>query len=540
MAQLLHPLAAPHTLLRASSLAVVAMLGAAGVGAQTANTMVPAPAVSFAIRGFSIKGDNPLSQNETSRVLAPFLRTDATMDVLQKATTALEAALRDAGFGLHRVSLPPQSVSDTVVLDIVKFTIGKVDIEGNSVYSTANIRASVPELTEGGAPNFKRLAVQTSIANENPGKQISVSLRESNQADKIDATVQVKESKPWNFSVAMANSGAASSGNDRTTFSGGYNNLFGSDHQFNAAYTTSLERARDVKQIGLSYRIPVYRANGVLGLSYTESDVLGNFGTFTSTGQGRTVGLNYIFHFSPEGGRRSYFNVGIDDKLFKASVINGIAIGVDRRTRPITLGYTMRSEADTSAWSYNLDGLINTTTASPANSLEAYQAEDSRIATQVFRVFHAGANYSTTFGNNWLWGMRGLFQTSNHALISGEQFGLGGVSSVRGAPDRVITGDKGLSTSLELTTPELAPGLRTSAFIDAGWLQNNRVDGTAKLAQDKLASAGIGLRFASQSGFNLNADYGRVITGSALPLSSNSNSPQKGAEKLHLNLLVRF
>jgi hypothetical protein len=51
----------------------------------------------FAIRGFDITGDNPLPGSETTRILAPFLRADATMDTLQKATAALEAALKARG-----------------------------------------------------------------------------------------------------------------------------------------------------------------------------------------------------------------------------------------------------------------------------------------------------------------------------------------------------------------------------------------------------------------------------------------------------------
>jgi hypothetical protein len=33
---------------------------------------------------------------------------DATIETLQKATAALEEALKERGFGLHRVVLPPQ------------------------------------------------------------------------------------------------------------------------------------------------------------------------------------------------------------------------------------------------------------------------------------------------------------------------------------------------------------------------------------------------------------------------------------------------
>ena len=522
--------------------ALCALLGTHAVWAQTASPMAPPAAqASFAIRGFNIKGDNPLSQNETSKVLAPFLRADANIDVLQKATAALEAALRDAGFGLHRVVLPPQEVGDLVVLDVVKFAIGTIVIEGNGRYSAANVRASVPELKEGGSPNFSRLAVQTAIANENPGKQIVVSLKESDKPDTIDATVQVKESKPWNFALALSNTGAESSGRDRTTVSGGHNNLWDRDHQLTAAYTTSLERANDVKQLGLSYRTPLYSLHSVVGLSFTQSDVLGNFGTFTSTGQGRTIGGNYTYYLNPEGGRRSFVTLAYDNKLFKAAVINGTAIGLDRRSTPISLGYTQRNESNTAVWAYNTDFSFNTGSGS-GNTLQAYQAEDSRISTRSFKILRAGASYSAQLGQKWLWGVRAQMQFSPHALISGEQFGVGGVGSVRGATDRVLLGDRGLSTSLEITSPEWIPGLRMASFVDAGWLNNNDNDanGSAKLASDKLASVGLGLRYAAQNGFLVSAEYGRIVSGSALPLTSNSSAPQKGSDKLHMNLSMRF
>jgi hemolysin activation/secretion protein len=76
--------------------------------------LTAAPAPVFAIKGFKITGENPLGDGDTSRILAPYLRADANMDTLQKATSALEEALRAKGFGLHRVALPPQEVGDTV------------------------------------------------------------------------------------------------------------------------------------------------------------------------------------------------------------------------------------------------------------------------------------------------------------------------------------------------------------------------------------------------------------------------------------------
>ena len=531
-------LAAVRPVALAALAACLSGLTAVAVAQQAAPMAVPSDPV-FVIKGFNIKGENPLPEGETSRVLAPFLRADASLATLQKATQALETALREKGFGLHRVVLPPQELGTNVTLNIVKFVLGKVAVEGNVGYSESNIRASLPELVEGTAPNFRALAVQTAIANESQGKQVQVALKESETADQIDAKIVVKESKPWNFATSLSNTGSNATGNDRFTLSGGHSNVFGQDHHFTAAYTTSIERTSDVKQLGLNYRVPLYRLGGVFGLSFTRSDVVGNFGAFTSTGAGETLGLNYNHYLPPDGGYRGYFSISLDDKLFKAAEINGVAIQTSRRSRPVTLGYNARAETDSSIWGYSADFAVNLPSGD-GNNLVAYQTEDARINTANWRALRGTGNYLTSFAGGWLWSVRGQFQYSPDALISGEQFGLGGSTSVRGTGERPIAGDSGLLASTEISTREVAPGLRLLGFVDAGWLSNNNPNGNPKPANDSLASVGLGLRYASPAGFALSAEYGRIVSGSSLPFVSGSGIPQNGDQKLHVNFSARF
>ena len=125
-------------------------------------------------------------------------------------------------------------------------------------------------------------------------------------------------------------------------------------------------------------------------------------------------------------------------------------------------------------------------------------------------------------------------------LIAGEQFGLGGLGSVRGTDiDRPITGDKGISGTLEVTTPELMPGLRLLGFMDAGWLGNNKAAPPDKPSSDSIASIGLGLRFVKEP-FAMSLDYGHLIAGSKIPLTSNAASPQKGDDRFYINLSLRF
>ena len=527
------------------SLSACAVLVASlGHGVSQAQQPVPeasGAAASFAINGFELTGENPLRSEDSARVLAAFIGPNATLATLQQASAALEAELKAKGFALYRVVLPPQEVGAKVSLKIVRFVIGKITVEGQVHYSEANIRASLPELRVGETPNFRTLAVQTAIANENPGKQVQVALKESDEADKIDAKLLVKESNPWNFSASLSNMGTDATGQDRLALVGGNSNLFDLDHQFSGAYTTSVQRISDVKQLGLNYRIPLYRQGGVIGLSYTNSDVVGSFGTFSSTGAGQTYGLNYSYYLPPDGGRRSYVTVGLDEKRFNVAQINGVAdpLKSDRSSRPLSLAYTARVESDTAVWGYSTELALNLAGGS-TNSLAAYQSEDVRITNVNWKALRGGANYMSSLPSGWLWSVRGQFQYSADALISGEQFGLGGVSSVRGTDERALAGDSGLSTSFELTSAELHPGLRALGFIDAGWLRNQNAQANPnKPASDHLLSAGLGLRYGSGA-YALTADWGRVVTGSVLPLQSGSNIPQAGDQKFHVNFTARF
>lgn len=530
-----------------SVLAAAAALLAAPVHAQQAAAPLPpmnAPAKpAFSIRGFELQGEDPLPAGESTRILAPFLRTDATIETLQQATAALEEALKARGYALHRVVLPPQPVGDTVRLQIVRFAIAKVTVEGlqSGAYDEANIRASLPELREGGSPNLKTLSVQTAIANESQGKQLQLSLKEAAVPDQIDARVVVTEAKPWNFAVGLANTGSRATGRDRFTVSGSHANVFNRDHEFVGAFTTSLDKGvDDVRQYGANYRIPFYAQGGVLGLSYTRSTVVGDFGALSSTGAGQTLGASYSHYLPPDGGRRSYLTLGWEDKRFDVTKVSGIPVPgqLTRRSRPLSLGYTARVGADNAAWGYGVVLAVNTS-GGGGNSLAAYRSEDTRITTRSFKVLRAHANYLAALGGTgWQWSLRTSLQLSPDALISGEQFGLGGASTVRGTDERPISGDSGLLAVLEVGSPELAPGLRLHGFADAGWLRNHDPNGNPKPARDQLASVGLGLRY-SAGALGLSAEWGRVVTSSELA-AINPAAPRAGDVKFHLNVSWRF
>lgn len=503
---------------------------------------VSSPATGLArVRGFVVEGDNPLTAGEEALALAPFLRAELTLDTLQKATAALEAALQKKGHTLHRVVMPPQEVTETLTLKVVHFSVGQVEVAGASHFGQDNIRRSLPELQEGGTPFLGLLAVQTALANENPSKQVQVALRASqDDPDLIDATVRVKDSAPLQLSVNLSNTGSSASGRDRLTVSGGHANVFDRDHQFLAAYTTSLSRPGDVRQLGLTYRVPLYGLGGMVDASYTRSTVVGQFGTFSSTGAGHTWGMSYTHHYGTAEGLTRFAVLGWEDKVFDAAELNGVSLvgQQQRRSRPLTLSYKARRQGDASYWDAGVSLAVNLPTGR-GNDLTSYQTERPAITTARWAALRAQAGRVDGWGSGWLLGWRMQAQWSPTALIAGEQFGVGGVGSLRGAGERVLAGDSGLSTSVELSSPEWTTGLRSLLFVDAGWLHSRQATGSLAPVSDSAASVGVGLRLA-RAGFVLALDYGRIVQGSRMPAVLNPNAPQRGDHKIHLNLSARF
>ena len=513
------------------------LLVASPVFSQNAPMATSAPSPVFVIRGFKVTGENPLAEGETSRILAPFLRADATLETLQNAAIALEAALRQQGFSLHRVSLPPQEVGDTIALQVSSFKLGKVELVNDTPYSAANVRQALPELREGSTPNFSRLSIQNAMANETLNRRLSVVMRESETASEINATIRVKGERPWVGSASLSNGGSRETGRDRMTVVASHSNLWDRDHALDLAYTTSLDSPSAVRQLGASYKVPLYTLGGVVLASVSSSTIKGDFGAFTTNGAGTSVGLGYLQHMGGSGSWRHFLQLRLDDKLSKTSAVNGLAIGVDRRSRPITVGYLVKGDVKDYPFGFGVDYSVNSPTGA-GNDDTAYQLEDPQRPLRArWSKLRMDGNFSMALPAKWQLLWRGQAQYASAPLISSEQLLAGGRSWLRGAGS--VFGDRGVLSAVDVYSPELAPGLRGLLFFDVASLGNN--NGTlARPSSDVLASAGLGLRYNHAGGWYLLADYAQVLKGSVIALSTNAAAPQRGNSSVYVTVGARF
>jgi hemolysin activation/secretion protein len=494
----------------------------------------------LAVTGYRVKGDNPLSPGETQSILAPFAGEAVSIGRLQAAAAALEAALRERGYSFMRVVLPPQDVGGTIVLRVLSFRLGAVNVAGNKYFDAANVRRSLPSLRPGETPNLREVARNQAHVNDHPAKQVQVNMRQGKARDTVDADVQVEDSEPLHFFASLNNSGAAAESNSgvgrsenwRLGFGVSHANLFDRDHAVTATWTTGPSLNSNVQQYGAYYRAPFYALGGTLAAYYTQSD--SRTGTvaefFQVSGRGQFGGLRWTQRFAPIGAWSHAAEIGLEDRLFENNVaFNGVPIGVDVRSRPLLLRHEGRYEGagyqlgHALEFAYNLGG-------GRANDDAGY-AGNRAGATPDWQAWRYTLQASGVVFSDWVASARLRGQWSSDALIPGEQFGIGGAAMVRGLEEREGVGDRGTVVSVELMTPPLAEGLRALAFVDAGWAKLLAAGGAAGLSRD-AASAGVGLRWQWRKQLSLSLDWANVFDA--------AGGIRRNDERLHLSVAVRF
>jgi hemolysin activation/secretion protein len=491
------------------------------------------PVVGFEVTNFAVEGENPISEEETTRVLEVFLGSHDGLTGLLEAASELESVILQSGYSFIRVVLPPQTLeSGVVTLKIIKIKLAKIEVEDNKYFSDENVIQSLPSLKVGMVPNTKELARQLIVANKHPSKLIKMRMKKSEEPESIDAILSVKDQRPWQVFSSLNNIGTPATGRLRLTLGGQHNNILGYDDSFTASYTTSPGRTSDVKQWGLNYRIPVYKYSGSFSFYYSRSDV--DSGTIQSvldvSGAGKFVGGSYTQTFYNRKNYRHRMSIGVDDKLFLNSVISGSSqLGVNVRSRPMTLTYSGELQMEKSQARFNLSYVRNLNGGN-LNSKASYAASRTN-SEQDWDVIRYNANYNRSLNKNWLLKLSWQGQWSNEALISGEQFGVGGVNSVRGFEERAVSGDRGNQATLEFDRTFHKNKGQFRIFTDMGHVKViSPTSGT--IVSQTLISSGIGMTYRWKDALNFSIDYGHEL--------NNGRSTDIGGTKTHASIFYRF
>jgi hemolysin activation/secretion protein len=299
----------------------------------------------FDIARFQVNGNTLLPEPAVDTLLAPFTGKARDFGDVQRALEALEAAYHELGYSVVQVALPEQELNQGVIkLQVVETRLGKLRVEGNRFFDTANIRNSVPGLREGETPNIAQVSASLKLANENPAKKTALQLQSGGKDDEIDAVLKVTDEKPWRIGGSLDNTGNKSTGDTRLTVQYQNTNLMDRDQVLSLQYTTTIEKPSQVSVYGIGYHIPLYAYGDSVDLFASYSDV--DSGTVSAgifdllvSGKGTVAGVRYNHNLRRIGDYESKLIYGIDYKAYQNNVsLQGLQLGNDITVHPLSIG----------------------------------------------------------------------------------------------------------------------------------------------------------------------------------------------------------
>jgi len=500
----------------------------------------------FPIRKYEVEGSSYFTRQQLEASVAPYTGEQASFESIESAVEALRRLYDTHGMQAVRVSIPKQQIENGVVrLQIIEARLGKILIQGNQHFGNDNILRSLPSLKTGGLPNIQALGDNLRLADESFARQSQVTFRQGDDPTNVDAVVNVADADPRRAAIVLDNTGDETTGDWRLGFAFLHANLFDRDHTLAMQFVTSPGHWEDVKIFGMSYRIPFYETGDALEFTASHSTVDSGqvnttSGSYGISGGGDSFGARYIMLLPRLSGWDQRLSFGADYRKYNNDITfsgaSDQSLVPDVETHPLNLTYSGFYRQPEQEWSLSLGWHHNV----PGGEDGDQDAIDrSRLGADAdYDIVRYALQYSHNFGSGWQARASLDGQWTRDALISAEQFGLGGVYSVRGFHERALANDYGQRGSLELQTPDLGRYLKAGnlklnllGFYDtADACRNDALPGEDD--RNHLSSAGLGVRGSFGQHFHLRMDVARVLDGGGIE--------GDGDVRAHLNLFLLF
>jgi len=497
---------------------------------QVTPSAPPAP-VRFEIQRYIVEGNTLLAQGDVDKTLAPFSGKDRDFGDIQRALEALQDVYIARGYNAVRVSLPEQDIrAGQVRLRVIEARVRRVKVEGNRFFDENNVKAGLPSLKEGTSPNTHAISNDAQLVNENPAKQVTVALQAADDPGQVDATVRVTDEKASRVSAYVDNTGTPSTGNYRLGVGYLNANLSNNDDVLSIQAITSPQHVSDVKIFGAGYRVPIYRWGGIVDVLAGYSSV--NSGTvqglFNVSGSGNVFGLRYTQLLGRMETYEHRVSFGLDYRAYKNDVNlvdTNEPLVPDITVKPVVLAYLGRFSRVGQDLSFNVSYSRNI--PGGANGDQAAFDAQRPDASAKYGVVREGVAFSQLLPSDFIVRAVANAQQSHDLLIPGEQFGMGGMDSVRGYYEREVANDVGWRLSLEAYTPDFGSWFggswraRALVFADAARGHDNDPPRDPAHPDNKLGSFGLGARVNQGKSLGLRLDVARVTQDAGTRLSGD-------------------
>jgi hemolysin activation/secretion protein len=369
----------------------------------------PAPSQTFTIEAFDVSGNKQLTELQIGEAVYPFLGPNKTINDIEGARKALEAAYRKLGLETVVVEIPIEAQADgsakltakfgIVPIKVTEATIGRVRVVGAEYHSPKLLKDQVPVLKEGGVPDLRAMQSQINEANRNPDRQVTPLLKAGQVPGTIDVDLKVKDTLPFHANLHLSNDHSAETSDLRLGATVRYTNLWQLGHSISGTYLVSPKDRSESEIFSGSYLAPLWGTPwSFLLYGYTSNSAVATLGGTSVLGDGYSIGARAIVKLPAAENSSQSLNFGVDYKNFNENLLvpaSGETNPGSQTTTPIDYPAFVASysyQASTEKSGYNF-------TAGATFGLRGIGIPDSLYETEATRITDAAARAAFCSGN---------------------------------------------------------------------------------------------------------------------------------------------
>lgn len=502
------------------------------------------------VERFEVVGNSLLTPSQLQQTL-PDAKGSMTLLEIQKVAQKLQEAYRVAGFGAVVVQVPQQVLTNGVVtLEVIEGKLSQIQVAGIRDFSKDNILRALPALASGTTPLLSDLDSELLMVNENPAKSVRVVFQPGEKKGQVEALVVVEEQPIVRTTATLDNTGNPSTGRYRLAVGYQNANFRDNDSVLGLRYITSPSNLSQVSILSATLRVPLYAQKTFLEWSALASNTRNApnqtpAGELRFSGKGVSLGARAIWTLSSLNEYKHQVSAGLESRRYRNNCELGdlgsagcgtAAASVD--VFPFTLSYVLQKPG---ALQLNASWVNNLPVARAGKDADFNAARPGAVSG--YSILRGNALGVLPLTQDWSLTWRADVQASRKALVSAEQFGIGGASSVRGYPERALSGDSGAVASIEVRTllpnpfadekSAQAQSLYFSLFVDSGAVSNKlNTSCVAGKSTCKLWGTGAAVLYRPSKATSLRVDLARA--------GQTVNDVQAGNWRGHFSLSTSF
>lgn len=471
-----------------------------------------------------IVNDGVILPPKVAAVFEGYLGQPMSLASLNQMVRDAIVAYRKSDLPVVDVLVPEQEVTTgTLQLVVIEGRLGDVIVEGNLFTSSQYIENQI-RLSRGDVLRESTLMEDLSWLNKNPFRRVDMIYSPGRDYGTTDIILRTEDVNPLNFYISYENTGTEFLGTDR--FLAGVNwagpLFFSQENILSYQFSTNAESDADLQAhtgVWTSY-LPWRHYLTLLGATVSSDAVVTVDGErFDVGGLNRQFGTRYAIPLPAVSSFTQELEIGFDAKSSNSDLaFNRLRVFDDTsEILQFSAGYNVIQRDRNGMTIIDNEIVWSPGNLTGANDDETFQTQ--RAGASADYVYYRG-RLERTQNLPAGWTLRGRVegQLSNANLLASEALGLGGYDTVRGFEQRIVRGDNGIFTSLELRTPPVSfaqwagfynvrDAMIALAFFDYGYLTNeNLLPGEPD--PRTLGSVGFGLRYQIDETITVRFDYG--------------------------------